>query len=437
MTDSIARRLASRSIVIFGLRILGAGFIFLAQAAIARVWGSEALGDYLLVVATANLLAVMMPLGFQTIGTYFTAEYAAQGEGRQLRRFLVRCYGHVFVVGGLIVLFGMPITYLMGEAGDHLRPLWTPAALLALGTAAMFVNSAVLVGLKRPLAGFVADMIFRPLLVISIFAILAAVVEGPALSLMLWLLALSFLTLVGIHFLFVLAAARAVPLEGEMRSEEEKRWWRFAMPWVLITLASDFFFDINLILLAGLLSRADLAIFGVCTRIFSLVSFGIVAVYALNLPEMFEANAADGREGIRRRLGDANVVATLLALVLFVMVGAGGWLALKLFGDEFVAGALPLTILCLSLVVRAMFGPASLVLSMHDRPYASLPAVGFGLVVLVVGNMVLVPPHGLMGAAISAFIAITTWSAMLWATALWRAKIDVSIFTRLRQLATA
>jgi O-antigen/teichoic acid export membrane protein len=51
--------------------------------------------------------------------------------------------------------------------------------------------------------------------------------------------------------------------------------------------------------------------------------------------------------------------------------------------------------------------------------------------------MVLVPPHGLMGAAISAFIAITTWSAMLWATALWRAKIDVSIFTRLRQLATA
>ena len=62
-------KLASKSVLIFGLRIFGAGFIFLVQAAIARAWGSESLGDFLLVIAAANLMAVAMPLGFQTVST--------------------------------------------------------------------------------------------------------------------------------------------------------------------------------------------------------------------------------------------------------------------------------------------------------------------------------------------------------------------------------
>src|SRR5690606_9969657 len=117
-----------------------------------------------------------------------------------------------------------------------------------------------------------------------------------------------------------------------------------------------------------------------------------------------------------RRVGEANLVATGLALALFLGVLLVGRYALMLFGDEFADGALPVAILCLGLVVRAAFGPASLVLSMHDRPWASLPSVSLGLAALIVGNFTLVPPYGLMGAAISAFIAISLWSVSLWAT---------------------
>ena len=105
---SIATRLASKSAFLFALRIAGAGFIFLVQAAIARVWGAAALGDYLVVIAAANLLAVGMPLGFQTVGTYFTAEYRSRGEGWHLRRFLAHAYGHIVVIGLIVTLFGWP-----------------------------------------------------------------------------------------------------------------------------------------------------------------------------------------------------------------------------------------------------------------------------------------------------------------------------------------
>ena len=76
---SLQRRLASQSTMIFGARIGGSGLVFLTQALIARFWGAELLGEYLLVTATVNLIAVVMPLGFHTVGAFFAADYRARG----------------------------------------------------------------------------------------------------------------------------------------------------------------------------------------------------------------------------------------------------------------------------------------------------------------------------------------------------------------------
>jgi O-antigen/teichoic acid export membrane protein len=399
---SLARRLASQSTIIFGGRLFGAGLIFLVQAFIAQFWGAALLGDYLIVIATVNLIAVAMPLGFQTIGTYFAAEYRARGDRRQLVAFLSRAYGHV----GVVFL-----------------------AVVILGPIVLNVNGGVLVGLKRPFAGFFADGIFRPMMVLGTVLIAAAVMGSPevAFGTMLWVTAIGYVLIALVHLGFVLATLPRVEETAETRAPEVPRWWRFAAPWVLITLATDFFFDIDLLLLANLLDREELAIFGVCTRIFALVSFGVAAVYAVILPDMFESEANDDRAAFHRKVGEANLAASVVSLALFALVMLGGPFALLLFGSEFTAGALPLAILCLALVVRSAMGPASMVLSIHDRPWASLPAVMLGMVTLALGNVLLVPPFHLVGAAMAAIIAISVWSVALWLIALRTAGIDVSI----------
>lgn len=433
---SIGARLASKSVIIFALRILGAGLIFVIQAAIARVWGAGALGDFVLITAATSLLAVVLPLGFQTVGTYFTSEYRARGEGRLLRRFLGFSYGHVLGVGVLVVLFGYPATHLMGAAGDLLRLYWWPITVAGVFYGVIFVNSTTLIGMKRPFSAYLVDMIARPVVMLGAFVLAAATGEGIRMAPMLWMLTAGLALLATLHFVITVGAVKRVPVQTPPRPMEHRRWWRFAAPWVLITVAADYFFDINLILLAGLMENTDLAIFGVATRIFALSSFGIVAVYALTLPSLFDADRDDDSLAFGRRVGEANLVATGLALALFLGVAVLGRYVLMIFGPEFSEGAVPAAILCLGLVVRAAFGPASLVLSMHDRPWESLPSVALGLAALVIGNQVLVPDHGLMGASVSAFIAITLWSAALWFTTLRRTGVDVSLFARLRPVPT-
>lgn len=426
-------RLASQSGIIFAARLSGAGLIFLVQALIARLWGPELLGEYLLVIATVNLIAVAMPLGFHTVGTYFSAEYRARGERRQFVTFLVHSYGHV--VGSLLLLLlaGPPLLGLIGQGQGVLADHFVPVALLAFGTALVYVNGAVLVGLKRPFAGFFADTMFRPMIVMAAFLAtmsFAAPVEG--FSLMLWLIAFGYVAIALVHFGFVVTSLDRLPDALPARAQEARRWWRFALPWVLVSLATDFFFDIDLLLLSHALSREELAIFGVCTRLFSLVSFGVAAVYAVTMPDMFESEAKADHAAFRRKVGDANLVASVISVALFLSMALAAPLLLRLFGPSFAAGALPLAVLCLALVIRSVMGPASLVLSIHDRPYASLPFVGLGIGSLVLCNWLLVPRFGLMGAALAAIIAISVWSVGQWWVALRTAGMDVSIMQWLR-----
>lgn len=429
---NLKAKLASQSALIFGVRLFGAALVFLAQAAIARAWGSATLGDYLIIMAAVNLIAMVMPLGFQTVGTYFAAEYRALAQRRLAWRFALRAYAHILIMAVLIFGVGAPIVAQFGAAGAVLAAHWMPVAMLASATAVIFTNGAFLVGLKRPFAGFFADALFRPMLLIAGFLI-AVVLGNGEIDTLLWSFAAGYVLVAIGHFAITVRSLRAIGQNDEPTTalNEAKRWWRFAMPWVLISLATDFFFDIDLIALAGHLGREDLAVFGVCARIFALVSFGVAAVYAVTLPDIFEAEAKSDRSEFMRRIGDANLVAAGLSVGLFALVGVLGPFALLLFGPQFLVGAGPLAVLCLGLAVRSVFGPASLVLSIHDRPYASLPAVGVGVASLLGANLVLVPMFGLMGAALAALFAITIWSGGLWLTAKTVAGLDVSIVPRL------
>lgn len=429
---SLARRLASQSAVIFLARLAGAGLMFVGQAAIARFWGQAVLGEYLIVIATANLVAAFMPLGFQTIGTYFASEYRAKAQGRMIRRFALLAYLQWLGMALVVALGGMSILRLVGPAGDVVSAHFPAMAMIAGASALMFVNSSLLIGLKRPFAGFITDALMRPLLVVAGFTIALTILEG-GIDDMLMVFASGYVFVGTIHFAVTLWSLKRIPDDGDVipMREEAVRWWRFALPWVLIAMATDFFFDIDLVVLSAILPPAELAIFGVCARIFSLAAFGVSAVYAVTLPDVFEAEAGKDRDGFLKRIGDANLVAAGLSLVLFAFAGLLGPFALLLFGPGFLVGSGPLAVLCLSLAVRSAFGPTSLVLSIYDHPYASLPAVAAGLATLVGTNMVLVPAFGLMGASVAALIAISVWSAALWVVARRITGIDVSIMPRL------
>jgi O-antigen/teichoic acid export membrane protein len=270
-------------------------------------------------------------------------------------------------------------------------------------------------------------------LVIISFGIAVAYFENAeALFAMLWMMAIGITLIALMQLSIVIVTAKRVGDKISHRASEAKRWWRFAVPWVIIAVANDFFFDIDIIILSSFLEPHELAIFGVISRVFVLISFGVVAVYAVSVPDMFESEANNDRSAFLQKVGDANLVAAALSLAMVIGVTIFGGYVLSIFGPDFVAGHMPLVILSVALLVRSIFGPAALVLSIYDKPYASLPSVIIGLFSLVSLNYYLVPSYSLMGAAIAALISIAIWSIAQWFTALKLAKVDISIFAAIK-----
>jgi len=431
---SVRHHLASRSSIIFAVRVFGAGVAFIVQALIARLWGSAHLGDYLVAIAISNLLAVSLPLGFHTIGAYFAADYAARDQGRSLRRFMLRAYGHIIFPGILILIAAGFFAGQWSAAGQRLSDMWLPVCVMALATATIYVNGAVLIGLKRPYAGYFPDTFFRPIISIAGFlAILVWLGDSDRVVSLLWFLSLGYLAVALVHFAVTVRSALRVSAEEAVPDTEGRRWWHFAGPWLAISLFSDFFFDFDLLLLANSLDSEEIAIFGVCTRIFVIASFAISAVYAISVPDIMKNEAQKDVEGLRGKISEANLVAAGLSAALLVIINLVSPYVLQLFGEPFLRGVVPLGIICGVLLVRSIFGPTSIVLSARNYPYANLPAVGVGLVSLVLGNMVLVPAFGLTGAAFSAFLSFLLGSVTLWITTLRLTGLDVSIFAGLRR----
>jgi O-antigen/teichoic acid export membrane protein len=419
----------SKSGALFSARMAGAGLMFLVQAAIARWWGSDVLADYLLLISAANIAAMVMPLGFQTIGSYFAVEYASHGRAGDLMRFVKRAY---LQAGTSAMAFAVAAWVIMQWTGldGTIASLIVPGLLFAMAMASVFICSALLVGLKHPAAGLLADGLFRPLAVLAGFLLAIWIGEGARLDIMVWVMALAYTAVAAASLGWTLKAVSAVDDTHAPDAAQPRRWWRFALPWVIIATSTEFFFDIDLLMLASLLDKTELAIFGVSARFFALLAFGMTAVYALLLPDMMQAGAKKQGTEFDRCLNEANLAAFMMSLALLAASFVAGTWGLALFGTEFEQGRWALSILCAILVVRAFFGPAELVLSLNDRPWAAMPAVIVGLGGLVVANLMLVPAYGLNGAAFAALIAATTAGLVKWLSVRVITGHDVSLLAR-------
>ncbi len=425
-------RLFSLSAVILAARLAGAAIMVGVQILIVRNLGPGQLGRYVEAAAVINLLAAAMPLGFNIIASYFAVEYAARQDGRTLRRFLARAYAHVILTGAAALAAGLVAARMIFAPGSAAAEHWPALPLMAVAIALVYVSGAVLAALRRPLLAFLGDGLLRPLAA-ALASVIAIITIAPdaAIGAMLWIMAGVYLCVALAYVIAVIAAVARLPAGTPSEDGETRRWWRYAMPWVLMTLATEFFFDIDALLLTGHLDYETLAVFGVIARIFALAAFGVGAVYTVGLPDVFEAEARGDRTRFISAVTRTNLAATALVITLIAGVILLSPVVLRLFGESFVAGARPLAILCLALLARTVFGPAALVLSIHERPWAPIPAVGLGLAALAAGNHVLVPAWGLDGAALAAALAITIWSAALWLIARRVTGTDVSVFPAL------
>lgn len=365
---------------------------------IGRRLGEHALGIYAQVFAFLPLLGLLSLAGFRAGMTRFVAMYRAGGDDAAVVgtvRFGLACsIASGFILAACLYATAAPMSRLLDDPALQ-NPLRIAACALpfsVLGEAARSATQGF--GTMRYFAGI--GLIVEPLLRALLTVVL--VYAGFGINGAVFALLVS-------NAVAAVAACTAITrmlprVTGRVRYPVRQIFSFSMVSWVA-SLASTGLTYLDVLLIGFFMSSADVGIYQVATRV-------VLLAYATMLPVVQAVSPQFAHAYGRRdfaRLGETYRVATgwivRTSLPVFVVLIAFPGDVLRIFGDEFAAGVAVTVILAVGKLVDAASGPCGLVLNMAGRVRTSMVDNIAALVASVVLDIVLIPRHGLVGAAIA------------------------------------
>lgn len=397
---------------------------------LARLLGPAAYGVYAFAFALVSLASMPVRAGLPPLVVRETARGQEIGEWATVRG-LWRWANALVMILSLLTAFGVGLGFLLGWAhGAALRETLPWALALVPLMALLAIRSASLRGLRHVLAGIIPEQVLRP----AIFAGLLTVMlfwPGTTLSpdeaMALMVLSSSVSLGVGAWLLY-----RYCP--QELREATPRyhygSWLAAAWPMALTQGFQQINRHADVLLLGLLAAVTDVGVYRVAAQGALLVSLGLTALNTVIAPFAVRLNAHGEQHKLQklvRRAAQAALAFALPAVVLFAV--AGEWLLVTLFGSEFSAAYWPLLILAVGQLANAGFGATGMLLNMtgFERDVTRVIAIAAGLNVAL--NLALIPPFGVIGAAVATSISLAFWNIWLWRVVHRRLGVSSSAFS--------
>lgn len=406
-----ARNIQRTALIAFGLRIASAAVAYLSQVFLARWMGGFEYGVFVFVWVWVLILGGLSPLGLNVSIIRFIPEYAERGQYSLLRGLIFGSQLLVFLSSTIVALAGLAGLYFFGHLlGEYyilpgyLVLICVPLyAMTGFGDAICRAKSWIILAL---IPGFV----LRPLLILlTMFG--AYLLGWPMVATTAVGAAIIATWIAGILQLVLLQRRISDDLPAGDKSYDMGFWLKVSLPILFVNGSELLLANTDIVIISQYLTPIDVGIYFAALKTMSLISFVHFAVGAAAGNRFSSLNASGSKGELKSFIRQSVHWTFWPSLAGTMIVLALGWPLLLMFGEEFTAGYSVMFILAVGFLVRAAMGPAEYILNMlgeHKRCAAIFFATaGFNLI----GNIVLVPYFGILGAALStsASMMIAAW----------------------------
>ncbi|MGE0278751.1 MAG: flippase [Nitrospiraceae bacterium] len=382
---------------------------------LARILQPDGYGIYAFAISIVTLLAIPATLGLPTLVIREVAKYELEKRWGLLRGVLERVTHTVVAMSISVSLLAALSIYAIADESRSAQVLSLYWGLLFLPIAALSqVRAAALHGLRKVVWGQLPETVIRPATLLLFCALVASVDRlTPVSTMVLNVLAAAIAFAVGWVFL-----VRAVPHEVRAVAPlyATKVWLRSALPFSILASVPVVNSQVATVILMYFADSSEVGIFRVATQGGNLLASisGVAAIVVA--PHLARLNVSEDKRALERVAGSMALILTLVfAPVTVALFLYGEDIVSAIFGPAYRTAGLPLAILALGLTLSACAGLGALVLNMTGHEGAS--AKGFAATTIgnVILTLILVPKYGMLGAAISATIAVAAWNtAMCW-----------------------
>lgn len=413
------------------VRVLAVLASLLSSIALARTLGPETYGTYAFVLALVAFLALPVQMGLPTLITRETAKAATLQDWGLLRGMWSWSTRLILIGSALIVavvIIGLMTFPNIMSPERHEAMLWGIwlVPLLALASA----REAALRGLKAIFLSGLPDQILRPLVLAALVVVAGALANdtlSARVAFQLALVAATFAFLLGAVLLFR-KQPQGVSINGSVGTKKAD-WLRAIIPFSLIFGLQMIRENTDILMLGYWHEDSDVGLYRVALSISTLVIFCLMALYLVAQPYIVSTFTVGDRQRLQkivRLIATASVLSSLA--VTSVIWLEGEFVIQLLYGHAFEEAHTPLVILAVGSIFHACFGMGGGVLSMTGNERDVLWTSTISIALNVIGNALLIPTYGTIGAATATAFSLTVGEILKYFMARRRLGIDGSIF---------
>jgi len=425
---AVSQRMA---LIAFTIRIAGAALAFLSQIILARLMGRFEYGVFVFVWVLMILFGNLACLGFPTAIIRFLPQYDASGNHAAARGLNATARLFVVAVSGTLALIGAALIYAFRGTIEH---YYVMPIFLGLIAVPMIALGDVLDGTARakhwPIMALSPTFLIRPTLIL-LFMIAAVLAGAPrdAATAMAAALAGAF-TSVLLQYLVVTLRLRRHYSSGE-KTIEFNTWLAVAFPIFLVEGVGYLLTNSDVIVVGIFLDPDEVAVYFAAAKTMALVHFVSFAVKAAIGPRFAAIIAENDRSKLAAFATEATRWTFFPALAVGLTVLAAGEFLLSLFGAAFTEGQVVMAILLAGILVKALVGPAEVLLTMADKQMLCVYLYVITLVANIGLNIILIPHFGIEGAAIAGAVAMTVEALLLHVAV--RRTLGITLFALIRR----
>jgi O-antigen/teichoic acid export membrane protein len=423
--SSLTRRLAGAA---FLIRVVSAAIAFVSQILLARWMGVFEFGVYVYTWTWVLLIGGMVDLGLGSAAQRFIPEYTEHGKLALLRGYLG---GSRWLAAGIatgIALVGAAAVFLLSPhlGRETIIPLYLACAALPLCGVAQ-VQSGIARSYNWVTLGLAPVYIQRQLALLGLMGI-AFAIGLPTDAITATLAGVVSLWAVTIGQFVVLNRRLTGVVESGAKAFEVGSWLATSTPIFVVEAFYLLLTYADVIVLQQYRSPNEVAIYYAAVKTMALVAFIYFSVAQTIAHKFAQYHVAGDRKRLASFLRQSVRLTFWPSLGSIVVLLLLGRPLLRLYGPDFVSGYYLMFIIAIGLLARASVGPAERLLNMlgERRSCALVYAGSFALNLVLL--MVLIPPLGLLGAAIAGAVALVFESASLFALAKYRLGLHCLIF---------
>ena len=405
-------RMILMAINLAGFRFGGAAIGLASQILLARLLPQHDVGIVLMTMSAAALISLVMTVGYPSLAMTCLPRYYALGRKSLAAAYHSAAWHDTLIVSAAAVASIMLLA-VFRPFSDGMTTALVFGCLMAPASSLIRLTSSTANSLRRFSLSYVPDFLFRPAILLVYLA--GAWILGHTLPLtsVLWVLVLG-TAAVAVVQAFMLGRQGPLPYLFHRSRRRLAPYLRGrAMALVIVAAVAASLADLVTLLGGLFLSSTEVAELGIAVRLAALAGFVTQATQQFVLPDLAKAITRGQRGEVQSLLFRINLIA--LSAIAAGVAGAivlGPWV-LMIFGAEYANAHWPLVLFMLGQLVRASGGMNQYLLSIDGFQLRTANSCIFAVASLGAAATLLTPGYGVMGMAIAALIADLLWSGIL------------------------